>query len=105
MKLKKNESIDGNYGSNLGFDHDFRGGYGVKWQGDSDFAGKGIKKFKSNGRVGDGYGSMVDVDHSFGQGVDSVGKFPLKTLGDRSLVKLGFKPKNCGSPNLDYVMI
>ncbi|XWS49181.1 hypothetical protein CRYUN_Cryun13aG0141700 [Craigia yunnanensis] len=116
LKLKKHESIDGNYGSNLGFDHDFRGGYGskfdfdhkfgdgfgVKWQGNSDFAAKGIKTFKSNGRVGDGYGSMVDVDHSFGQGVDSVGEFPLKTLGDRSFVNLGFKPKNYDSPNPDY---
>ncbi|XVF13489.1 hypothetical protein REPUB_Repub08aG0212100 [Reevesia pubescens] len=116
LKLKMHESIDGNSGSNLGFDNDFRGvydtnfdfdhkfggGYGVKWQGNRDFVAKGIKKLKSNGRIGDGYGSVVDFDHSFDQGVDSVGEFPLKTLGDRSFVNLGFKPKNYGSPNLDY---
>ena len=119
LKLKNHERIDGNSGSNLGFDHDFRGeyssnfdfdhkfgdGHGVKWQGNRDFVAKGIKFFKSNVRIGDGYGSMVDIDRIFDKDVDSVGEFPLKTLGDRSLVKLGFKPKNCGSPNLDYVMI
>ncbi|XP_022738526.1 uncharacterized protein LOC111291169 [Durio zibethinus] len=115
LKLKNREKIDGNSGSNLGFDHDFRdgygskfdfdhkfgAGYGVKWQGNRDFMAKEIKKIKSDGRIGDGHGCMVDFDHSFRQGVDSVGEFPLKTLGDRSFLNLGFKPKNYGSPNID----
>ncbi|XWS38659.1 hypothetical protein CRYUN_Cryun19dG0149900 [Craigia yunnanensis] len=94
--------IKGGYSSNFDFDHKFGDGHGVKWQGNRDVVAKGIKKFKSNGRIGDGYGSMFDIDRSFDQDVDSVGEFPLKTLGDRSLVNLGFKPKNYGSPNLDY---
>ncbi|XWS49653.1 hypothetical protein CRYUN_Cryun12cG0021700 [Craigia yunnanensis] len=115
LKLKNRERIDGKSGSNLGFDRDLRGGYGsnfdfdykfgdgygVKWQGNRDFVAKGIKKFKSNGRIGDGYGSMVDFDHRIDQDVDSVGEFPLKTLGDRK-VNLGFKQKNYGCPNPDY---
>ncbi|KAK6262801.1 hypothetical protein QUC31_008617 [Theobroma cacao] len=115
LKLKNREWIDGNSGSNIGFDHDLRGGYGsnfdfdhkfegrygVKLQGNRDFVAKGIK-FKSNGRLGDGYGSMVDFDHNFVEGVDNVGEFPLKTLGDRNLVNPEFKPKNFGSPNLNY---
>ncbi|XVE57545.1 hypothetical protein DITRI_Ditri04bG0099000 [Diplodiscus trichospermus] len=116
LKLKKHESVDGNYGSNIDLDHDFRGvsgknfdfgnkclgGFGVKWPGNSEYVAKGYKKFKSNDIVGNGYGSMVDFHGSFGQGVDSVGELPLKTLGDRSFVNLGFKLKNHGSPYPDY---
>ncbi|XVF51865.1 hypothetical protein PTKIN_Ptkin04bG0218300 [Pterospermum kingtungense] len=103
LKLKKHEGIDdGYYGSNLGIDHDFGSGYGMQWQGNRDFVAKETKKFKSIGRVGNDYGSMVDFDHSLGRGVDSVGDFPLKTLGDRSFMNPGFKQKNYGSLNLDY---
>ncbi|KAL4383548.1 hypothetical protein GQ457_15G010920 [Hibiscus cannabinus] len=115
-KSKKHESIDGNSGSNLGFHRESRGGYdssinfddrlgsgyGVKRHENEDFVVKGIKKFKSNGRIGDGYGSMPDFDHSFAQDVDSLGEFPLKTLGDRSFLNVGFKPKNYGCPNLNH---
>ncbi|KAK8479906.1 hypothetical protein V6N13_073385 [Hibiscus sabdariffa] len=116
LKSKKHDNIVGNSGSNLGFDHEYRGGYdssfnfdaklgsgyGVKWHENGDFVAKGIKKFKSNRGIGDGYGSMVDFDHSFAQDVDSLGEFPLKTLGDRSYLNVGFKQKNYGCPNLNY---
>ncbi|KAG4171485.1 hypothetical protein ERO13_A12G212500v2 [Gossypium hirsutum] len=108
LKSNKHENIDGNSGSNLGFDREFRGGYNSsfnfdhKWQENGGFVAKGIKKFKSDGRIGDGYGSMVDFDHSFGQHVDGLGEFPLKTLGDRSFLNVGFKSKNYGCPNLNY---
>ncbi|KAE8683961.1 putative Cationic amino acid transporter [Hibiscus syriacus] len=92
----------GGYDSSFNFDDKLGSGYGAKWHENEDFVAKGIKNFKSNGRIGDGYGSMVDFDRSFAQDVDSVGEFPLKTLGDRSFLNVGFKPKNYGCPNLDY---
>ncbi|GMI95635.1 hypothetical protein HRI_003232800 [Hibiscus trionum] len=93
-KLKNHEKIHGNSGSNLGFDRDFSGGYGPNFdfdhkcrdghgvQGNRDIVTEGTKRFKTNGTIGNDYGSMADFDHSFSQGDDSVGEFPLKTLGD-----------------------
>ncbi|XP_038991127.1 protein FIP2-like [Hibiscus syriacus] len=108
LKSKKHENIDGNSGSNPGVHHEFSGGYGssfnfddrlgsgygLKWHENGNFVAKGIKIFKSKGRIGNSYGSMVDFDHSFAQDVDSIKEFPLKTLGDRSCLNVGFKPKN-----------
>ncbi|KAK8650257.1 hypothetical protein V6N13_139903 [Hibiscus sabdariffa] len=112
-KLKNHGKMHGNYGSNLGFDHDFSGGSspnfdfdhkfrgGVKLQGNRDFVTQGVKRFKSNGRIGNDYGSMADFDHSFSQGDDIVGEFPLKTLGGKGFMNMGFKPRNHGSSNID----
>ncbi|GMJ00437.1 hypothetical protein HRI_003712900 [Hibiscus trionum] len=100
--LGSHHEVRGGYDSSFNFDDRLGSGYGVKRHENEDFVAKGIKKFKSNGRIGDGYGSMVDFDHSFAQDVDSLGEFPLKTLGDRSLLNVAFKPKNYGCPNLNY---
>ncbi|XP_038995886.1 uncharacterized protein LOC120120298 [Hibiscus syriacus] len=84
--------IDGNSGSSPGVHYEYGGGYGssfnfddrlgsehgVKWHGNGDFVDKGTKNFKSNGRIGDGYGSIVDFDHSFAQDVDSLQSFLLR---------------------------
>ncbi|XP_017624673.1 uncharacterized protein LOC108468295 [Gossypium arboreum] len=82
-KLKNHENIYGNSGSDLGFDHCLSGGYGSIFYFDNKFGGD--------------YGVKL-------QGIDSVGlgKAPLKTLGDKSCMNLGFKPKNHGSSNLNY---
>ncbi|KAK8510824.1 hypothetical protein V6N13_097609 [Hibiscus sabdariffa] len=112
-KLKNHGEMHGNSGSNLGFDHDFSAGSGpnfdfdhkfrggVKLQGNRDFVTQGVKRFKSNGRIGNDYGSMADFDHSFSQGDDIVGEFPLKTIGGKGFMNTGFKPKNHSSSNLD----
>ncbi|XVF52478.1 hypothetical protein PTKIN_Ptkin05aG0021400 [Pterospermum kingtungense] len=52
--------------------------------------------------IGTSYCSVVVSDPSFEQGVDSVGEFPLKSLGDRCFMNLRFNQMNYSSPNLDY---
>ncbi|PPR98410.1 hypothetical protein GOBAR_AA22264 [Gossypium barbadense] len=65
-------------------------------------------KLKNHENIYGNSGSDLGFDHclsgGFSQGIDSVGlgKAPLKTLGDKSCMNLGFKPKNHGSSNLNY---
>ncbi|OMO95787.1 hypothetical protein CCACVL1_05261 [Corchorus capsularis] len=107
-KLKSRGKIDGNSGSNLGFNHEFQGGYGkfgggygLKSPSHRDFVAKGMN-FKNNSRIGDVYGSMDDFDPGFSEGVDSIGEYPVRTLGNRSFMNPEFKPKSYYSPNLGY---
>ncbi|GLT34664.1 hypothetical protein SLA2020_091670 [Shorea laevis] len=121
LKLKNHGRGDGVSGSNLGFEHDYGdgygskfanfkgnfdsdhelgGGYGVKLMGNRDMGAQDMM-FRSNGRIVDGYGSVVDIDRS-------VGGFPVRSLGDRSSLPPGVKAKNYSkldvnfSSNLDY---
>ncbi|KAH1106474.1 hypothetical protein J1N35_010242 [Gossypium stocksii] len=65
-------------------------------------------KLKNHEKIYENSGSDLGFDSclsgGFSQGIDSVGlgKAPLKTLGDKSCMNLGFKPKNHGSSNLNY---
>lgn len=83
-KIKANVDLDCNYG----------GGFGLKiekTQVDSNLLPRGVR-LKGYGKCIDDYSSPNY--RNAGEGVDTYGGFPVKTLGDRNLVTPGFKPKS-----------
>ncbi|GAV75305.1 Myb_DNA-bind_4 domain-containing protein [Cephalotus follicularis] len=94
-------------GLNTGLYRDLRSGFGLKMKGNRNFVYQGIK-VKSDRDIDDDFSPINHFDRSVSEGVDVVGEFPVRSLGDRSLIPPGFKPKNNGNidgnliSNIDY---
>lgn len=90
-------NLKGNFDSN----HEIGNGYSVKLTSSKDLGPQDMI-FRSNGRIVDGYGSIIDIDRNVGGG------FPIRSLGDKNVMPKGLMSKNYSkndvnfSSNLDY---
>ncbi|GKU95648.1 hypothetical protein SLEP1_g8980 [Rubroshorea leprosula] len=78
-----------NFKGNFDSDNELGGGYGVKLMSNRDLGAQDMI-FRGNGRIVDGYGSIVDIDRS-------AGGFPV-----RSVVPAGVKSKNYSKQNVNF---